>query len=69
MNTSLKVGDYVRHINPTINDGLQMCTIDIMENEKGDILCQCRCVGKDGKERTPSFRNSALVLVREVKID
>lgn len=33
MNSKIEEGDYVRHINPVINGGLQMSVVEIDENE------------------------------------
>ncbi|EHQ26712.1 hypothetical protein [Mucilaginibacter paludis] len=61
MKNHIEEGDYVRHINPTINGGLQMSVLEIHEN---GIQAKCsHFSGAEAIHREDWFSLEDLILV------
>jgi hypothetical protein len=60
------VGDLVKHIKPTINNGLQMCIEDV-RIKKGEAEYQCSYfLGKKPALKTKWFKQKDLKLKEEI---
>ena len=63
------VGDLVKHIKPTINNGLQMCVEDVRVNKKGEPEFRCSYfLGKKAVLKTKWFKQKDLRLKKETEI-
>ena len=61
------VGDLVKHIKPTINNGLQMVIEDVRVNKKGEPEFRCSYFsGKKPAIKTKWFKQKDLKLKEEI---
>ena len=61
------VGDLVKHIKPTINNGLQMCIEEVRQNKKGEPEFRCSYfLGKKAALKTKWFKEKDLRLKEEI---
>ncbi|WP_134089058.1 hypothetical protein [Olivibacter sp. XZL3] len=62
-NQEIEIGDYVRHVDPLINGGLQM-TVEGIDNEQ--IQCS-HFVGAEATHKVSWFPKSELKLVKKAQ--